>query len=169
METSGRLLWKNIECTRTSRLYLNIYWLLKKCSTLWKQFGIQWRSPRLWYSVVLIRVHQFVSHLWSRLLRRPVVRWVLDWRFHGVSELFSSQSQSQSQSKNSAWSGQSPTGSTRHGGRWLWWWKIWWNEDCQGKPKYSEKTRPRATLSTTNPTWPDPGIEPGPPRWEASD
>jgi hypothetical protein len=27
----------------------------------------------------------------------------------------------------------------------------------QGKPKYSEKTCPSATLSTTNPTWPDLG------------
>jgi hypothetical protein len=39
---------------------------------------------------------------------------------------------------------------------WLWGWRIWWNE-WQGKPKYSEKTCPGATLSTTNPTWPDPG------------
>ena len=31
------------------------------------------------------------------------------------------------------------------------------------------KTCPSATLSTTNPTWTDPGIEPGPPRWEAGD
>jgi hypothetical protein len=31
----------------------------------------------------------------------------------------------------------------------------------QGKPKYSEKTRPSATLSTTNLTWPDPGSNPG--------
>jgi hypothetical protein len=30
-------------------------------------------------------------------------------------------------------------------------WRIWWNE-WQGKPKYSEKTCPNATLSTTNPT-----------------
>jgi hypothetical protein len=44
---------------------------------------------------------------------------------------------------------------------WLWWWRIWWNEDWQGKPKYSEKTCPNATLSTTNPTWPDPGLNPG--------
>jgi hypothetical protein len=29
------------------------------------------------------------------------------------------------------------------------------------KPKYSEKTRPSATFSTTNPTWPDPGSNPG--------
>jgi hypothetical protein len=36
-----------------------------------------------------------------------------------------------------------------------------WNEDWQGKPKYSEKTCPSATLSTTNPTWPDPGLNPG--------
>jgi hypothetical protein len=60
--------------------------------------------------------------------------------------------------------------STRHVGhwlaycicpRWLWWWRIWWNEDWQGKPKYSEKTCPSFTLSTTNPTLPDPGSNPG--------
>jgi hypothetical protein len=53
------------------------------------------------------------------------------------------------------------TGSTRHVSHWmtcctcpgwLWWGRIWWNEDWQGKPKYSEKTCPSATLSTTNPT-----------------
>jgi hypothetical protein len=44
---------------------------------------------------------------------------------------------------------------------WLWWWRNWWNEDWQGKPNYSEKTCPSATLSTTNPTWPDPGANPG--------
>jgi hypothetical protein len=33
--------------------------------------------------------------------------------------------------------------------------------DWQRKPKYSEKTCPIATLSTTNPTWPDPGSNPG--------
>jgi hypothetical protein len=44
---------------------------------------------------------------------------------------------------------------------WLWRWRIWWNENCQGKPKYSEKTRLSATLSTRNPTWPDPGSNPG--------
>jgi hypothetical protein len=47
--------------------------------------------------------------------------------------------------------GWSPAGSTWHVGRWsvyctcpdwLWWWRIWWNEDWQGKPKYSEKTFP---------------------------
>jgi hypothetical protein len=31
----------------------------------------------------------------------------------------------------------------------------------QGEPKYSEKTCPGATLSTKNPTWPDPGSNPG--------
>jgi hypothetical protein len=41
------------------------------------------------------------------------------------------------------------------------WTEIWWNDDWQGKPKYSEKTRPSPTLSTTNPTWPDPGSNPG--------
>jgi hypothetical protein len=30
----------------------------------------------------------------------------------------------------------------------------------QGKPKHSEKTYPSATLSTTNPTWLDPGLNP---------
>jgi hypothetical protein len=62
------------------------------------------------------------------------------------------------------------TGSTRHVGHWmayctcpgwLWWWRICWNEDSQGKPKYSEETCPSATSSTTNPTWPDPGLNPG--------
>jgi hypothetical protein len=60
--------------------------------------------------------------------------------------------------------------STRHVGHWmayctcpgrLWWWRIWWNEEWQGKPKYSEKTCSSATLSTTNPTWPGPGSNPG--------
>jgi hypothetical protein len=43
-----------------------------------------------------------------------------------------------------------------------WWvWSSRWNEDWQGKPKYSEKTRPSATLSTINPTWPDLGSNAG--------
>jgi hypothetical protein len=62
------------------------------------------------------------------------------------------------------------TGSTLHVGHWmayctcpgwLWCWRIWWNGDWQGKPKYSDKTFPSATLSTTNPTWPYPGSNPG--------
>jgi hypothetical protein len=37
-------------------------------------------------------------------------------------------------------------------------------------PKYvGGGTCPCATLSTTNPTYTDPGIEPGAPRWEAGD
>jgi hypothetical protein len=61
------------------------------------------------------------------------------------------------------------TGSTRHVGHllayctcpgWLWGCRIWCNK-CQGKPKYSEKTCPGSTLSSTNPTWPDPGLNPG--------
>jgi hypothetical protein len=39
--------------------------------------------------------------------------------------------------------------------------RIWWNEDWQGKPKYSEKPCPSTTLSTTNRTWPEPGSNPG--------
>jgi hypothetical protein len=46
-------------------------------------------------------------------------------------------------------------------GRWGWLWSNWWNEDWQGKPKYLEKTRPSAKVSTTNPTWPDPGSNTG--------
>jgi hypothetical protein len=44
-----------------------------------------------------------------------------------------------------------------------WWWLLrnWWNEGWQGKPKYSEETCPSATLFTTNPTWLDPGLNPG--------
>jgi hypothetical protein len=45
------------------------------------------------------------------------------------------------------------------GDRWLW--RNWWNKDWQGKPKYSEKTCPSATLSTTHPTWLNPGLNPG--------
>jgi hypothetical protein len=44
--------------------------------------------------------------------------------------------------------------------RWGWLWRNLWNKDWQGKPKYSEKTCPSATLSTTNPTWLDPGFNP---------
>jgi hypothetical protein len=33
-------------------------------------------------------------------------------------------------------------------------WSSRWNENWQGKPKYSEKTCLSATLSTTNATWP---------------
>jgi hypothetical protein len=36
-------------------------------------------------------------------------------------------------------------------------WGSWWNENLQGKPKYSEKTRLNATLSTANPTCRDLG------------
>jgi hypothetical protein len=39
--------------------------------------------------------------------------------------------------------------------------RIWRNEDRQGKRKYSEKTLHSDTLSTTNPTWPDPDSNPG--------
>jgi hypothetical protein len=45
--------------------------------------------------------------------------------------------------------------------RWWWLWSTWWNENWQGKQKYSEKTCPSATLSTTNPTWPDLRSNPG--------
>jgi hypothetical protein len=37
----------------------------------------------------------------------------------------------------------------------------------RGKPEYSEKTCPSATLSITNLTWP--GIKTGPPRWETDE
>jgi hypothetical protein len=45
--------------------------------------------------------------------------------------------------------------------RWWWLWRNWWNEDWQGKPKCSEKTCPSLTLSTTNPTWLEPGLNQG--------
>jgi hypothetical protein len=46
-------------------------------------------------------------------------------------------------------------------GWWWWWeWSSRWNE-WQGKSKYSEKTCPSAALSTTDPTWPDQGSNPG--------
>jgi hypothetical protein len=39
-------------------------------------------------------------------------------------------------------------------------WSNWWNEDWQGKPKYSEKTFPSATLSTTKSHMTRPRLEP---------
>jgi hypothetical protein len=43
-----------------------------------------------------------------------------------------------------------------------WWaWNSRWNENWQRKPKYSEKTCPSATFSTTKLTWPDLGSNPG--------
>jgi hypothetical protein len=73
--------------------------------------------------------------------------------------------------------GWSPTGSTRHCGHqlaycicpgWLWGWRIWLNDDWQGKLKYSEKTcpvplRPPQIPHDLN------GRETGTPLWEASD
>jgi hypothetical protein len=44
--------------------------------------------------------------------------------------------------------------------RW-WMWSSRWNDNWQGKLKYSEKTYPSTTLSTTNPSWPDLGLNPG--------
>jgi hypothetical protein len=38
-------------------------------------------------------------------------------------------------------------------------WSNWWNIDWQGKPKYSEKTCPSPTLSTTKSHMPRPGLE----------
>jgi hypothetical protein len=44
-----------------------------------------------------------------------------------------------------------------------WWvWSSRWNENWQGRQKYWEKTCLSATLSTTNPKWPDLGSNPGP-------
>jgi hypothetical protein len=44
--------------------------------------------------------------------------------------------------------------------RWWWMWRSRWDENWQGKPKYSEKTCPSVTLSTINPTCPDLGSKP---------
>jgi hypothetical protein len=48
-------------------------------------------------------------------------------------------------------------------------WNNWWNETWQGKPKYSEKTYPSATLSTTKSHMTEPVSNPGPQQREASD
>jgi hypothetical protein len=39
-------------------------------------------------------------------------------------------------------------------------WSNWWNENWQGKPKYSEKICPSATLYTTKSHMTRPGLEP---------
>jgi hypothetical protein len=48
-------------------------------------------------------------------------------------------------------------------------WSNWRNKIWQGKPKYSEKTYPSATLFTTKSYMTDPVSNPGPQWWEASD
>jgi hypothetical protein len=40
-------------------------------------------------------------------------------------------------------------------------WISWWNENWQRKLKYLDKTCPNATVSTTNPTWTDLGLNSG--------
>jgi hypothetical protein len=44
--------------------------------------------------------------------------------------------------------------------RWWWLWSSCWNEWVDEELKYSENTRPSAALSTTDPTWLDPGSIP---------
>jgi hypothetical protein len=78
---------------------------------------------------------------------------------------------------NSHSGGWSPTVSIRHGGHWLAYcslppvimmmenlveWRL------AGETEVLGETPPSATLSTTNATWPDPGLSPGH-QWEASD
>jgi hypothetical protein len=41
-----------------------------------------------------------------------------------------------------------------------WVWSNRWNENWQGKPKSLENARASATSSTTNPTWPELGLNP---------
>jgi hypothetical protein len=43
----------------------------------------------------------------------------------------------------------------------LWMWSNWWIDNWWGKLKYSKKTNPSTTLSTTNPTRPDLGLSLG--------
>jgi hypothetical protein len=47
-----------------------------------------------------------------------------------------------------------------------WTWSSRWNENWQGKPKYSEKTCPSVTFTTTNHIWPDLGSNPGRRGWK---
>jgi hypothetical protein len=48
---------------------------------------------------------------------------------------------------------------------WWWTWSNQWN-GWKGKTKYSEKTCRSAALSTTNPTWPELGSNPGHRGWK---
>jgi hypothetical protein len=50
-----------------------------------------------------------------------------------------------------------------------WVWSIWWNENRQGKPMYSEKNLPHCNFVHHKPHTNLTGISSRPPRWEAGD
>jgi hypothetical protein len=122
------------------------------------------------YVCVEVRIIQYLR---KRLILTKLCNTFTGCRYHihmSSLTLWSTKSQSKSFFLIGIVGGGVQTGSTRHVGHWmayctcpgwLWWWRIWWNEDWQEKTKYSEKTCPSDVLSTTNPTWPDPGLKPG--------
>jgi hypothetical protein len=96
-------------------------------------------------------------HNWQ-LLKKGSAPWVSEW----VSE-----------------GGGVHPGSTRHVCHWmaycacpgwLWWWRIWWTEDWGGgETEVLGENLPQRHSVYHKSHLTRPGLEPGPPRWEASD
>jgi hypothetical protein len=124
----------------------------------WKLF-VKQHDSRVIYGLLLTLINNFSG------CNHKLSLHFLDSLWRGWSSTIFSEKKKQEYSMNFFYShsggGGGGTLSTRHIGPWmayytcpgwLWWWRFWWNEDCQGRLKYSEKTCPSATLSTTNPT-----------------
>jgi hypothetical protein len=123
-----------------------------------------WRLSK--YARILFKINLSIlnANFWpikwiGNVPRKIFVKIVLtvDWHFHSVVYFFYLVS----------WGGVRLTSATNWAivpapnDRWWWMWSSGWNENRQGKPKYSQKTCPSSTLSTTYSTWRDVGSNPG--------
>jgi hypothetical protein len=102
-------------------------------------------SPSFLSNARLVYFYFLPLHLQFSLTERNIVQTLLSlvsWSGVGLSPL-----------------GTSPTVAQVPDDEWWWVWYSRWN-DWHGKPNYSDKTCLSATLSTTNPTWPNAGSNP---------
>jgi hypothetical protein len=134
------LLWRNVQDKKypVSKHWGQLSWMLS------------WRIGSMWNkrSIKLRVVHRTIGRT-SALKPKLCTGVVVSFSFSGWSE-----------TESTWYVGHCCPIIPASDDRW-WLWSSWWNEDWQRKPKYSEETYPSATLSTTNPTWPDLGSNPG--------